>query len=146
MATLIVEEISVPFVLNKLGYDYDNVACGIIFRQIENELNDGNDDEAVGGRQDVELGRLLARGAERFLDAVFPFILKQYGILAGLDVQPDYFRRESRGKINSLPGNAVPPVDSNDRNRRLAQTRNVNGYLADGVHSYPVVVAANKNK
>ena len=47
-ATLIVEKIFVPFVLHKLRYDHDNAASGVFFRKIENELNDGNDDKAVG--------------------------------------------------------------------------------------------------
>ena len=49
-ATLIVEEVFVPFVLNQLRYDHDNAASRMFFRKVENELNDGNDDEAVGGR------------------------------------------------------------------------------------------------
>jgi len=46
--TLIVEEVFVPFVLHQFRYDHDNAASGMLFRKIENELNDGNDDEAVG--------------------------------------------------------------------------------------------------
>jgi len=31
-----------------IPYDHDDAASGILFRKIENELNDGDDDEAVG--------------------------------------------------------------------------------------------------
>ena len=47
-ATLIVEKVFVPSVLHKLRYNHDNAASGIFVREIENELNDGNDDKAVG--------------------------------------------------------------------------------------------------
>ena len=47
-ATLIVEEVFIPFVFHKLGYDHDDAATGMLCRKVENELNDGNDDEAVG--------------------------------------------------------------------------------------------------
>ena len=46
--TLIVEEVFVPSVLHKLRYDHNNAASGICFRKVENELNEGNDDKAVG--------------------------------------------------------------------------------------------------
>ena len=47
-ATLIMEEVFIPFVFHKLGDHHDNAAIGMLFRQVQNELNDGNDDEAVG--------------------------------------------------------------------------------------------------
>ena len=47
-ATLIVKEVFIPFVFHKLGYDHDDAASGMLLRKVENELNDGNDDEAVG--------------------------------------------------------------------------------------------------
>ena len=47
-ATLIVEEVFVPPVLDKLRYDHNNVARGMFLRKVEDELNNGNDDEAVG--------------------------------------------------------------------------------------------------
>ena len=47
-ATLIVKEVFVPFVFHELGYDHDDAAIGMLFRKIEDELNGGNDDEAVG--------------------------------------------------------------------------------------------------
>jgi hypothetical protein len=46
--TLIVEEVFVPFVFHELGYNQNNATIGMLFRKVENELNDGNDDEAVG--------------------------------------------------------------------------------------------------
>src|SRR2546425_13357825 len=51
-ATLIVKEVFIPPVFHELGYDHDDAAVGMLFRKLEDELNDGNDDEAVGGRQD----------------------------------------------------------------------------------------------
>ena len=47
-ATLIVKEVFIPFVFHKLGYDHDDAASGMLLRKVENELNDGKDDEAVG--------------------------------------------------------------------------------------------------
>ena len=82
MGTLIVEEVFVPFVLHEFRYDHDNVAAGIFFREIENELHDGNNDESVGRRQSMELGRLLAGRAERFLNVAFPLLL-QYLVVLG---------------------------------------------------------------
>ena len=46
--TLIVQEVFVPSILDKLGYDHDDAAGGMFFRKIQYELNDGNDDKAVG--------------------------------------------------------------------------------------------------
>src|SRR5579872_7300108 len=57
---LIVEKIFVPFVLHQFGDDHDNVAAGMLFGKIEDELNDGNDDEAIRGGQDVEQRRHFA--------------------------------------------------------------------------------------
>lgn len=47
-ATLIVKEVFIPFVFHELGYDHDDAAIGMFFRKVENELNDGNDNKAVG--------------------------------------------------------------------------------------------------
>jgi hypothetical protein len=47
-ATLIVEKVFVPFVLHEFRYDHDNAASRMLFGEIKNELNDGNDDEAIG--------------------------------------------------------------------------------------------------
>src|SRR5882762_5157726 len=71
-ATLIVEEVFVPSVFHKLRYDHNNAASGVCLRQVEDKLNNGNDDKAVGRRQDVEPGRLLAFGAEGSLNVLFP--------------------------------------------------------------------------
>src|SRR5271157_2502051 len=139
--TLIVEEVFVPFVLHELRYDHDNVASGMLFRKVDNELNDGNDDEAVGGRQGMELGRLLACRAEGSLNVVFPVLLKQFGVLGELDVQGDDFRGKPGGKFNSLAGDIAPAVDGNDRNRRLAETCHVDGILAGGKHLDRMVVS-----
>jgi hypothetical protein len=45
---LIVKEVFIPSVLHKLRYDDDNAASGMFLRKVEDELNDGNDDKAVG--------------------------------------------------------------------------------------------------
>ena len=47
-ATLIVEEVFVPSVLHKLRYNHNDAASRIFFRKVKNELNNGNDDKAVG--------------------------------------------------------------------------------------------------
>jgi len=47
-ATLIVQEIFVPFVFHELGYHNDDRASGILRRKVENVLNDGDDYEAIG--------------------------------------------------------------------------------------------------
>jgi hypothetical protein len=38
-AALIVEEVFVPFVFHKLGYDYDDAAIGMLFRKVENSAS-----------------------------------------------------------------------------------------------------------
>ena len=47
-ATLIVKEVFVPLVLHEFGYDHNNAAIGMLLRKVENELNHGNNDKAVG--------------------------------------------------------------------------------------------------
>jgi hypothetical protein len=47
-ATLIVEEVFVPFVFHKLGYNHNYAAIGMLFRKVQNKLDDRNDNEAVG--------------------------------------------------------------------------------------------------
>src|SRR6266478_3113719 len=46
-STLIVKKVFIPSVFHQLGYDHDDGAIRILLRKVENELNDGNDDEAV---------------------------------------------------------------------------------------------------
>ena len=75
-ATLIVQEVFVPFIFHQLRDDYDNAARWIFLSQIENELNDGNDDKAVGGRQDVKLRWFLALRAERAVNVLLPVVLE----------------------------------------------------------------------
>src|SRR3989442_9016870 len=114
----------------------------MLFRKIEDELNDGNDDEAIGRRQDTELWRLPARRAEGLLNVALPVLAKQFGVLVGLDVQGDHFRRKPGGKFNSLAGDVAPAVDGNDGNGRLAETCSVGGNLASGENLQEVVRAA----
>jgi len=83
---LIVEKVFIPSVLNKLGDHHKDAAVGMVLRHLENELNDGNDDEPVGRRQEMELRWLLAFGAEGLLNIQLPFRLKQFRVLGWLDV------------------------------------------------------------
>src|SRR2546425_875813 len=145
-AALIVKEVFIPFVFSELGYDHDDAAIGMLFRKLEDELNDGNYDAAVGRRQETELWRLPARGAEGLLNVAFPVLAKQFGVLVGLDVQGDHFRRKPGGKFNSLAGDVAPAVDGNDGNGRLAETCSVDGNLASGENLQGVVVAADSGE
>jgi hypothetical protein len=138
-ASLIVEKVFVPSVLHKLRYDHNNAAIGMFLRKIENELNDGNHDKAVRGRQDLELWRLLALRAERSLNVLFPIVVKQLRMLVGLDVQGDHFRGKPGGQLNSLAGNVAPAVDRNYRDGMLTETGRVDGDLARGQHFHGVV-------
>ena len=110
------------------------------FSKVENELNDRNNDEAVGRRQNMELRRLLARRAERSFNVVFPVILKHPECSLGSTCKA-ITSGESRGKFNSLAGNVAPAVDRNHRDRRLAETCRVDGNL-QLVSISRVVVAA----
>ena len=47
-ASLIVEEIFIPFIFDKFGHHHDNAAIWMLFRKVENELDDGNYDKAIG--------------------------------------------------------------------------------------------------
>src|SRR3984893_3851007 len=136
---MIVEEEFIPFVFHKLGYDHDDAAIRMLFRKVENELNDGNDYEAVGRRQDMDLGWLLACRAEGLLNVVFPVVLKQFGMLVGFDVQGDYLRGKPCSKFNSLAGDVAPAVNGDDRNRMLAETCRVNGNFGGGEQPHGVV-------
>jgi len=146
MGTLIVEEVLVPFVLHELRYDHDDITSRMFFREIENELNDGNDDEAVGRRQSMELGRLLAGRAEGLLNVAFPFLSQDFVVLGERNVQGDDFRGEPGGKFNSLAGDSAPAVDDDNGNGRLAETCHVNRVLASREHPDRVVVAADKHE
>src|SRR5580693_2194149 len=118
----------------------------MLLRQIENALDDGNDDEAVRGRQEQKLWGFLACRAEGLLNVALPVLLKQFRVLGGLDVQRDHFRGEPCGKFNSLAGNVAPAVNGNDRNGWVAETRRLDGNLTDGEELYGVVVAADHGK
>src|SRR5258706_6706623 len=50
-AALIVEKILVPAALYEFGDDDHDAAMGMLFRQIQNVLKNGQDDESVGRRQ-----------------------------------------------------------------------------------------------
>src|ERR1700730_310274 len=63
-AALDVEEILVPATFDKLGNHDNYMPIRELFRELENVLNDGNDDEAVGRWHSDELGRLGSGSAE----------------------------------------------------------------------------------
>ena len=90
--TLIVKEVFIPSIFHELRNHDDDGAIRMLFRKIENELNDGNDDEAVWGGQDTEPWRFPSGCEKRFFNVPRPVRLKQFGVLAGLDVQGDHFR------------------------------------------------------
>ena len=94
----------------------------------------------------MELGRLLACRAEGLLNVEFPVVLKQFGVLVGLNVQRDHFRGKPGSKFNSLPRDVAPPVDGDDRYRVLAETCRVDRNLAGGEHLHGVVVAADHDE
>ena len=52
------QEIFVPALLNQFGNDDDDAAVGMLPGKLQNVLDDGNDNEAIGGRKNFELGRL----------------------------------------------------------------------------------------
>ena len=52
------QEIFVPAFLNEFGNDDDDTAVGMLPGELQNILDDRNDNEAVGGRKNFELGRL----------------------------------------------------------------------------------------
>src|SRR5258707_14704414 len=99
----------------------------MILRKVENELNEGDDDEAVWRRQDLELWRLLACRAEGLLHVALPVLTKQFGVLLGVDVQRDHFLGKPRGKFNCVARNAAPAFDGNNGNGRFARSRRADG-------------------
>src|SRR5260370_32504484 len=92
----------------------------------------------------MELGWFLACRAEGLLNVVFPVILKQFGMLVGLDVQGDHFRGKPGSKFNSLAGDVAPAGDGNDPNGMLAETCRVDRNLAGCKQFHGVVVTAAK--
>src|SRR6202050_502052 len=94
----------------------------------------------------MELRCLLACVAERLLNVVFPIVLQQLGMLAGIHVQGNYFRRKPGGKLDALAGDIAPAVDHNHRDGRLVEPCRVDGKLAAGEDFYRVIVPADKGK
>ncbi len=45
--TLIVQEIFVPAIFDQFGNDDNNMTSGVLFRELQNVLNQGNNNEAV---------------------------------------------------------------------------------------------------
>src|SRR5271157_1599250 len=118
----------------------------MLFGELENELNDGNDDEAVRGRQDLELGRLFAGRAEGLLDVAIPVFAQQFGVLGGLDVQGDYFAGKPGGKFNALARDVAPAINGNNGDGRLAESCRIDGNPAIGEELHRVVVAADNGE
>src|ERR1700687_2956785 len=91
-AALIVEKVFIPSVFHELGYDHDDAAIRMLFGKVENELNEGNDDEAVRRRQDLQFRRLLACRAEGLLNVASPARVKKFGVLGRADMQGEHSR------------------------------------------------------
>src|SRR5208283_2202834 len=145
-ATLIVEEVLKPAVFDKFRYDDDDFAIGMLPGEIEDELNDGNNDEAIRRRQDLELRRFLAGGAEGLLDVALPVFAEQFGVFGGLDVQGDYFGGKPGGEFDALSGDVAPPIDGNNRDGRLAESCGIDGNPATGQEFDVVVMAADEGE
>ena len=92
--TLIVQEILVPAIFDQFGNDHNNMTIGVLFRELENVLNQGNNNEAVGRRQRGERRRHGPGGSKRLLDVALPFLVQEPGMLAGLHVNGDDFWRQ----------------------------------------------------
>src|SRR5208283_2747194 len=113
-AALVVEEIFVPTLLDEFGNDDDDATVGMLLGESQNELNDGNYYEAVGGRKSCELRRFQASLAETRFDVTLPIVVKQFGMFFGLDVDGDDFGRNSGREFEGLLGDAVPAIDGDD--------------------------------
>src|SRR5260370_19970646 len=131
-------------VFRELWDDHDDGAMRMLLGKVENELNEGDDDEAVWRRQDFEFRRLLACRAEGLLHVALPVLTKQFGVLLGVDVQRDHFLGKPRGKFNCVARNAAPAFDGNNGNGRLARIRRVDGNPGKGEDLYRMVVAADR--
>src|SRR5258707_4035297 len=131
-AALIVEKVFKPSVFHEFGYHHDDAAIGVLLGKIEDELNDGNDDEAVWRRQHLELWRLFAFRAEGGLDVALPVSVQQFGVLGRVDMQGEDVRGKPEGKLNSLASDVAPAVDGNNGDGRLAGIRQGDGNLSGG--------------
>src|SRR5947207_995815 len=112
--TLIVQEIFVPAIFDQFGNDDNNMTSGVLFRELENVLNQGNNNEAVGRRQCGERRRHSAGGSKRLLDVALPFLVQKPGMLAGLHVNGDDFWRQPGGKFYGLLADGIPVVHGHD--------------------------------
>src|SRR5260370_35551335 len=91
-AALIVEKVFKPSVFHELGYNHDDAAIGMLLGKVEDELNDGNDDEAVWRRQDLKLWRLFAVRAEGGLKVGLPGSMRHAGGLDRVGLQREEVR------------------------------------------------------
>ena len=66
---------ALPPVLHQLGDDHHHTAPGIFPRQVENELHDWDDHEAVGRRQKNQFRGQLTGRTEGTLDVLLPVVL-----------------------------------------------------------------------
>src|SRR5260370_35629857 len=107
-------------VFRELWDDHDDAAIRMLLRKVENELNEGDDDEAVWRRQDFEFRRLLACRAEGLLHVALPVLTKQFGGLLGVDGQRDQFLGRRRGKFDCVAPNPAPALEGNNCNGRAA--------------------------
>ncbi len=90
-AALVVEKIFEPTIFDEGGNDDDHAALRILFRKLENVLDERDDDETVGRREDGEAGRSLADCAEGSFDVALPIVVQEFGMLARLDMNGDDF-------------------------------------------------------
>src|SRR6266436_800775 len=141
---LIVQKVFIPAVLHELGYDHNNAAIRVLFRKIEYELNDRDDDEAVRRRQEFQPWRLLTGSAESLHNIALPVLVKQFRVLLWVDVQRDHFRGQVSGEFDALPRNVAPAVDGDNGDRWPARIWQVDRNPGGGEDPYSMVVAADR--
>src|SRR5260370_7445074 len=141
---LVVKEVFIPAILYQFGNDHDNLAVGMFRGEVENKLNDGNNDETVGRRQRGELGRVDAGGAKGLIHVTVPIHMQKFGMIAGLDVDGDDFRREPRGKFERFLGDLAPVLNGKDDDGRRAVVRGDHSRAAARRHAAHVALAAHQ--
>jgi hypothetical protein len=88
---LVVEKVFVPAIFNERGYDHHDPPLRTLCGKFESVLDERDDDETVGRREDGEVGWILTGFAEGSFDVTMPIILQQFGVLARLDVNGNDF-------------------------------------------------------
>lgn len=88
---LVVEKVFVPAIFNERGYDHHDPPLRTLCGKLKGVLDERDDDETVGRREDGEVGWILTGFAEGSFDVAMPIILQQFGVLARLDVNGNDF-------------------------------------------------------